>query len=329
MKENKYIVGVERLVDPIEVSNLHFIQNFTGNLPLGVQRKMVQSSAKKTPMMGFVVEPYSYYLGYEIKDIDKASKLLPKGYRLMKSKMYQTDTPKYYGIFGIFNAHTSGFWGLRTEFYLIAEHIESKMISWIIVDYDTNTISYDPKNGIVSPNASGSIFTIDYNGIIHIDIHNEAKDRGLTLQSDITKGNKVPLDKDLWINGNLSIGYGIDKTYKDGERFSLVFDPEEFKEAILIDSKDCNIVENSWFNDIIEESPSTIMCFPYAQHFLSDSPGSHSSITTQKELEEAVKQTDFSLLKVFSTKQIMLMLASFFGISVAINITLLILLFMK
>ena len=45
---------VERLVNPMDVGSLHFIQSFNKLLPKPVQRKLVESSAKNIPYMGFV-----------------------------------------------------------------------------------------------------------------------------------------------------------------------------------------------------------------------------------------------------------------------------------
>ncbi len=101
--------------------------------------------------MGFVVEPYSSFLCYEIADIDKAKSLLPDGFKLIKTKVFENDEPKYYCIFGCFRAHTSAFWGARTEFYIIAEDQKTGLLSWIIVDYDTDTISYDKKMALDRP----------------------------------------------------------------------------------------------------------------------------------------------------------------------------------
>lgn len=329
MKENKFISNVSRLVDPIEVSNIHSVQSLTGSLPLKIQKKLIKSSAKKYPMMGFVVEPYSYYLAYEIKDLKKAEELIPENFELVKTKIYEKDSEKFYGIIGVFNAHTSGFWGLRVEFYIIAKNKDTDLISWIIVDYDTNTISYDPKNGIVGPNASGSIFTIDYDGVIHVDVNNFEKNRSLKLVSDIKNGKPVKLDERLWIEGNLSIGYGKDKTTKNTEVFSLTFQPEEFKEALLIPLDDCDIIQNNWFTDIVFEKPSAIICFPYSQHLLSDSPGNFTLIKNKDELADRVSQIDFDQLSVFSTKEIKMMMKIMFVLLFMINITLLTILILR
>lgn len=323
MKENTFVTGVEQLVDPIEVANLHVIQKVTGSLPISFQRKMAKSGAKTTPYMGFVVEPYSFYLGYEVNDLKKAQAMLPDHFRLAKTTMYDGDIEKYYGIIGVFNARTSGFMGLRVEFYLIAEDLNSGLLSWVIVDYDTNTISYEPKNGFVSPNATGSLFTIDYNGTIHIDVRNNEMHRVLNVQSNIKQAKTKTLPERLWIEGNLSIGYGLHKTIDDSEVFGLKFDPKEFGEALLIDIDQIDIKENNWFSELLENEPSTVLCFPYAQHFLSDAPGSQSNIKNKEELIETINTLDLSQVKVFSTKPIKKLLL--FGVlsSITLNILLL------
>lgn len=326
MKKNNFTVGVEKLLKPVDIGTLHFIQNITGSLPKSIQKKMVASSAKTTPQMGFVVEPYSYFLNYEIKDTEWAKRLLPDGFRLAKTKVLQEDEEKYYGIFGIFNAHTSGFWGLRVEFYMIAEDENTGLLSWIIIDYDTNTISYDPKNALSSPNAENGIFTIDYNGQIHVDVDRDDKTHSLVFQSDIKNGVMKKLDKRLWIEGNLSIGYGRTKSDNKPSVFSLKFDPKEFEQALLIDNKDINIEVNSWFPGLFEEQPTSTLCFPYAQHFLSDSPGAYSLLKNEEELIEEVESVDFSKINSFSTKPFTKGILFGTALSLVVNIGLLALL---
>jgi hypothetical protein len=302
MRDNNFVKGVERLVNPIDVGTIHFIQSFNNKIPKKLQRKMVESSAKITPQMAFVVEPYSYFLAYEIENTEMAERLLPKGFRLTETKIFDDDQPKYYGIFGCFNAHTSGFWGMRVELYLIAEDMKTGLMSWIIVDYDTNTITYDPKYGLSDPNASNSIITVDYDGILYADIKN-TDGRELVFRSDISQGKMKALDKRLWIEGNLSIAYGKNKVEDDPGLFSLTFNPDEFKQALRISHDNLEIEVNNWYPGLFKDVPSEIVCFPYAQHFLSDSPGYASHLETENDLEMAVENTNFDLIKVFSTEK--------------------------
>jgi hypothetical protein len=302
MDTDRFVEGVERLIKPIEVGTLHYMQGFNDMLPTRLQKKIIKKASKATPYMGFVVEPYSYFMCYELRDLERAESYLPEGFKLVKTKIFDDDQPKYYGIFGCFNAHTSGFWGLRVEFYVIAEDETTGMMSWIIVDYDTNTITYDPGSGLSNPNAQDSIMTVDYTGRLLLDIKND-KGRQLRFVSDISRGQSKALDKRLWIEGNLSIAYGTYKSKDDPGKFSLTFDPREFKSALKIEKGDLSISCNDWFPGLFDDEPSQVLCFPYAQHFLSDSPGYSSNIKNEKEMIEKHKKVDFDKIPIFSTEK--------------------------
>jgi hypothetical protein len=328
MNKNAYSKGVERMVNPIEVGALQFLQTFTGQLPKSVQKKLVKTSAKKIPYMGFVVEPYAFFLCYEIKDFEKANKLLPDGFELVKTKIFEDDEPKYYCIFGCFKAHTSAFFGVRVEFYIIAEDKKTGLLSWMIVDYDTNTISFDNKNALRSPNSNKGIITINYSGRLFVDVHNNDGQRGVTLDCDITKGKMTKLDQRLWVEGNLSIGYGNELSAGDVGIFSLIFDPGEVAQALEIPLNAMNLEVNKWYPGMFEEVPSKILCFPYAQHFVSDSPGGESRLNNEAELIKTVESIDFNNLEVFSSKPIKKAILIGIVISSLINSLLLIVLFL-
>lgn len=328
MENNYFAKGVEKLVNPINVGTLHFMQAFNNYVPKAIQKHMVASSGAVTPYMGFVVEPYSYFLCYEIEDIHEAQSYLPEGFRLCKTKIFEDDEAKYYGIFGCFNAHTSGFWGLRVEFYLIAEDISTGLLSWIIVDYDTNTITYDPKNALSDPNAVGSLMTTDYNGVITLDVVNN-RGRKLAFTSDIKEGKMKALDNKLWVEGNLSVAYGKKKADPDSGVFSLIFNPGEFDQALKIPQSALELELNNWFPGLLKNTPSELVCFPYAQHFLSDSPGHSSKIEDEEMLNSVRNNIDFTKINVFSTDSFRKNMLIISGISAVINMLLVIALFKK
>ena len=327
MKKYDFTKEVEKLIDPITVGTIHFIQYFNSLLPKSVQRKVMESSSKKTPYMGFVVEPYSYFLCYEIKDIKYAESLIPDNFELIKTSIFACDEPKYYGIFGFINAHTSAFFGLRVEFYIIALNKLTGLLSWIIIDYDTNTITYDNKNGLRSPNSSGSVITTDYNGNVIADVKNA--NHQFAFISNIKNGVMTNLDQRLWLEGNLSIGYGKNLSKLNGDIFSLKFNPSEVKEALRIDSKDLDITTNTWYPGLLEDSPSEIVCFPYAQHYVSDAPGYASNLKDREELEDSIGKIDFDNIQVFSTTKIRKMFLIGSLISMLIIVILIILLIFK
>lgn len=329
MKRFNFTKGVEKLIDPINVGSLHFMQFFNNLLPKNIQRKLVTSASKKTPYMGFVVEPYSYFLCYEIQDIKKAKSLLPEGFELIKTHIFDNDEPKYYCIFGCINAHTSAFLGLRVEFYIIAEDKKTGLLSWIIVDYDTNTISYDKKQGLMNPNASNSLITINYDGTLIVDVNRNDNSRNLIFESDIKTGVMKSLDQRLWLEGNLSIGYGKSISGNDADIFSLKFDPLEVEKALDIPISSLNMQVNSWFPGLFKDTPSKLVCFPYAQHFISDSPGYSSNLKNKDDLILAVEKVDFEKINVFSTKSFKIMFLVGPIISFLITLSLLIMLFLK
>jgi hypothetical protein len=279
--------------------------------------------------MGFVVEPYSLFLCYEIKDIEKAKSLLPDGFKLIKTKIFADDEPKYYCIFGCVRAHTSAFWGSRTEFYIIVEDQKTGLLSWIIIDYITDTISYDSKNGLASPNSSQSVMTIDYSGTIFIDIQKKDNSHKLKLEVNIEKSEMKNLDQRLWLEGNLSIGYGRNLSDNGADIFALKFEPGEVEKALKIPASNLYLESNTWYHGLFEKDPSQIVCFPYAQHFISDSPGHSSAIKNKNELISAIAVTNFNKIKVFSTKSFKIMFLVGIVVSFTITVILVLLLMLK
>lgn len=329
MNKNNFAKNIEKLIDPITVGSIHFIQPFNQLLPKAIQKKLMESSSKKTPYMGFVVEPYSFFLCYEIIDPEKAKSLLPIGFELIKTKIFTHDEPKYYAIFGCIKAHTSAFWGVRNEFYIIAEDKKTGLLSWIIVDYDTGTISYDDKHGLRPPNAHQAVVTIDYDGTLFVDIQNNDHNRKLIFSANIENGKMNELDQRLWLEGNLSIGHGPNLSDNGPKIFSLKFDPKDVSRALKIPAEDLNIEANSWYPGLFKNTPDQIVCFPYAQHFLSDSPGQASNLKNREELIKAKEAIDFEKIEVFSTKSFKTMILLGTILSIGLTLTLLLLWLLK
>lgn len=302
--KNEFIKNVEKMIDPIEVGTVHFMQSYAKAVPKNVLYKIMKSGAKSNPYMGFVVEPYSFFLSYEITDLEWAKKLIPDNYRLVKSKVLDDDEPNYYCMFGCFNVHTSVFWGTRMEFYIIAENIDTGLLSWIIVDYDTNTISYDEKSGLTAGNTKECILTTTYDGEVIVDIKGKNEDRVLVGSAKIEEGEMKNLDYRLWIDGNLSVTYGRDISKGGGEAFSTIFNPREVATALDIPLEYVNVDVNNWYNGLFDKHPSKAVCFPYAQHYLSDSPGHYSNIKDGSDLKNKYMDFDFSKIPNYSSKSL-------------------------
>ncbi|MFX0033883.1 MAG: hypothetical protein ACFE9P_14585, partial [Candidatus Hermodarchaeota archaeon] len=68
LDDEKFIRNVENLIDPKEVSHLYFFQTFKRLLPRSLFKKLFYRTSKKTPYMGFVIEPYCLFLFFKLKN---------------------------------------------------------------------------------------------------------------------------------------------------------------------------------------------------------------------------------------------------------------------
>jgi len=73
----KYVKNVEQRIEPKNVSAAFQGAEMLRKLPFFIQKLIMKSVTKKDPYMGFVVEPWSLFLSYEIthKDVEH---FLPK-----------------------------------------------------------------------------------------------------------------------------------------------------------------------------------------------------------------------------------------------------------
>ncbi|MGL4382231.1 MAG: hypothetical protein ACRCTA_00765 [Bacilli bacterium] len=329
MPNYEFIKNVEEMIDPIDVGTVSFMQAYAKVIPVSMQNQMIKKGASKSPYMGFVVEPYSLFLCYEIIDVALAQSMIPSNFKLIKTSIFEYDTPKYYCIFGAFNVHTSAFWGTRMEVYFIAEDLNTNLLSWVIVEYDTNTISYDERKGLSAGNTNTCIFTTNYLGDIILDIKNDQKQRVLEVEGNITGGVRKDINQRLWLEGNLSIAYGNSLTSNHNGSFAVMFEPGEVASALDIELEAIKIKANTWFNNLIAPTPSQIACFPFAQHFLSDSPGHYSTILNEEQLVKQLNQLDFTKIPRYSSKPIRDSFRKGQLISISLIIILIILLIIK
>ncbi len=283
----EYIKATELMVTPEKVAAINQVSSFLQKLPLKWQKSIATKGAKKNPYMGFIVEPYSFFLSYEITNTDVAQKLLPEGYRIVPTSMFSATKPRPSVIIGAFNIHTSVFWGSRVELYLIAENIKTGLLSWIILDYETNTNSYDPGQGFIGATTSRSVVTTSYKGEVIIDVEGAKTGHRLALSAPATQGKLSLLNQRLWIEGNLSVDYG--GSLKDGasDPFGLIFDPKEMESALNIPLETVNVEINTVCGSFIAANPFEAGCFPFAQHFVTTSMPVGTSMKNAQDLEDA------------------------------------------
>jgi hypothetical protein len=285
----RFIKVTEKMVIPEKVATVTQGSSMLRKLPLRFQRYIVDRGARTNPYMSFIVEPYATFLSFEILNSAVIEQLLPPNYSLYPSAMFNGTLKRPCAIVSAFNVHTSVFWGSRVEFYIIAENCKTGLLSWIISKYESNTHSYDPSQGFIGPSTLHSVITTSYLGEIIIDVVSARSKDSLVLVADMKNGELNELDQRLWVEGNLSVDYG-GELQKSTKPFSLVFDPKEMTSALNIPLNDISICTNTFGAGALDLKPFEVACFPYAQHFVTTSVPTATSMKTANDLENAVTE---------------------------------------
>lgn len=282
-----FITRTEAMVSPRDVGKLYQRAEMLAKLPIPLQQWIVDRAGGDAEI-GFVVEPYCFFLAHEIVDEAAATALLPPDYELAPSAIFEGTAPRHCGILGAFNVHTSVFWGSRVELYVIARNTRTGMLSWIICDYESNTISYDPGQGFSGATTSRSVITTSHRGEVIVDVQSAERPNLLTCVAGLEAASMHPLDQPLWIEGNLSVDYGGRLMEPDSTPFGLVFDPGEMERALRVPLDAVTIEANTFGASFLDPEPFESACFPYAQHFLTTSFPEESAIRDRAGLEAAV-----------------------------------------
>lgn len=290
--------GTEKLVSPTNVGTVTYLQKKISRLPLCLQKRIVKAATKKADKMSFIVEPYAFFLFYEVLSPDKLQRHLPKSFVPAKSAIFEGDKKKFYGLVDLFRLHTSVFWGARAESYIITRNIETGLLSWTILDYMSDTISYDEKFGLKSPDAKEAIITTTCGSGFVADIKRTGTKISASCTASLKNAKTKKLNEELWIEGNTSISYSNELGGANGGLFSLTFLPEEMNEALEVPLKDIKEAKVEWTPEVFSEGKlERAVCFPFAQHMLSDSPGNQTYYGSKAALEKAASKIDFDKIK--------------------------------
>jgi hypothetical protein len=287
-ERHTFIRITEKSVTPAKVAKVFQGAELLRRLPRTLQQKIMENGARTDPYISFIVEPYSLFLAYEVVDEEQLTRLLPANYELVSSSMFQDSGERKCVIIGAFNVHTSVFWGNRLELYVIARNKATGLVSWIIHEYETNTISYDPGRGFVAPGTKHSVLTTSFLGEVILDVEGKESRNVIQVNANVGRGESRKLNRTLWIEGNFSVDYGSKLSDVKTKPFGLIFDPAEMDEALALPTEDVEIVNNTLFQGIIGKTPFEVCCFPYAQHFYTTSIPSEHKIQDEGDLENEI-----------------------------------------
>lgn len=309
--DERFIKRVEGLIDPAEVCDLNCIQRFRRLMPASLFKRLLLRTSKRYPYIGFVIEPYAVFLFFRLKDLERARSLLPARYELVETRITADGEPGFYHGMGIFNTKGSTFWGTRLESYLIARDRETGLISWIFLDILSNTLIALPKLGVADRNCEKAVHTTNAKGDLFIEVEESASGRRLALRGNITAGVRKALDRDLWIGGNTSIAYAEKLSGGDDRPFAVIFDPAEVDTALEIPTADVRISANDLAPDLAETELRQVLCFPFTQHYIADSPGCRTYVRDEPDMiakyEELAGKEE---LRTFSTGGIKKLMAA-------------------
>ena len=283
----KFVKDTEDMISPKDVGLLYQRAEMLRKLPIPLQRWIVARASKEDTSIGFVVEPYAFFLSYEITDLDWAQSQLPAPYRVVPAAMFEDVEPRPCAILGAFNLHTSVFWGSRVEFYLIAEDTRTGMLSWVICDYESNTINYDPGEGFSGASTRHSVVTTSHRGDVIVDVGSGERDHHLESVASVIGAPMRPLEQRLWIEGNLSVDYGGRLMNDESIPFGLIFDPDEVAQALHIPLDAVEVTSNTFAPGRLAASPYEAACFPFAQHFRTTSFPKATPVHDRDALTEA------------------------------------------
>ncbi|MBN1335071.1 MAG: hypothetical protein JXB39_03825 [Deltaproteobacteria bacterium] len=280
-----FVRKTESLVKPVDSTAISFLGAFNKFLPIKTQRSIMEKGSRSIPYMGFIVDPYCFFLSYPVTDRTVAQAMLPEGYELADTSIFEDEAKQPTVIISAFSVRTSVFTGMRLECYLIARNRATGRVAWIITDYETNTLSNDPKNGFCGYSCDPAFFTTTPYGEISAEAVNEKTQNRYSVRADLTGGRMRELDQALWVEGNMAVDYGGRLKDPSSAPFSLLFDPVLMKEALEIPLDGVKIVENTLMKGIIDGAhPSCAACFPYAQHFVIRQDLGDQVIATSEDL---------------------------------------------
>jgi hypothetical protein len=247
--------------------------------------------------------------------------MLTDRYELAKTKFFEDDEPDYYMGLGNLSTRASSFWGTRQEAYLIATDKTTGLLSFIFIDILSNTLIAEPSKGVADPNCKKAFFTTNSKGEVFLDIQETKTNRKLSLTGCIKNGKMRELDQRLWLMGNTSISYSKKLAKGDDHPFAVIFDPAEVAEALDIPPEDIHIIENTLFPGLAEPELSKVVCFPFAQHYIADSPGCYTTVKDRDDLISKYNEiANYKNFKTFSARTIVREVSIVFAIAILIAI---------
>ena len=105
--------------------------------------------------MNFNLNKDSLWISYTLNCnfYNKINKMIPDTHKLTKCRIFEEDKKDYRLFFNIFEVNTPFFTGNRLEVVTLAKEKLTQDISFVVIDCFTNSMHWDPINGIQKANS--------------------------------------------------------------------------------------------------------------------------------------------------------------------------------
>lgn len=217
------------------------------------------SNSLNIKSMKFNLNKDSLWLSYPLKktSFKDINKLIPKSHTIAKCKIFKEDKLDYRIFFNYFDVETNFFSGTRLEIITIAINNYDKKPSFIILDCFTDTISWNPIDGIQKANCK--IKKKITNSKYDIIINNLNNTENLLLLNS----SKSSIYKSVLKNFSIIPNY-ICYFQNFDTGFKLSFNENQINKKVII-LKDISL-ENNIFKKYIKEL-EYIFIFPQKMNF--------------------------------------------------------------
>lgn len=103
------------------------------------------------------VQKQSTWLAYNMKNIDDMHSHIPKGTEIVPMRILSADIAAPKLLFNVYESVSPFFRGVRLEVVTMVRQIQTpRKVHFVVLECLTNTIQWDPCNGIQWPNADAS-----------------------------------------------------------------------------------------------------------------------------------------------------------------------------
>ena len=193
--------------------------------------------------MKLSIKPFSLWLAYNVKDPQYLQTLIPPSLKLSTLKLLSDDVKSEYKLlFNAYDVKSQWMTGHRVDIQTLAVDKITNTPHLVVLDCISNTIQWDPINGITLPNINFArdqkkSNTKKYDFNLHVW---NGKNR-IAIRADRTGKRKI--QRRFAVDANLKCYFG---SYDHG--FDMDFDHESIMNPVTLLNTD-NIVNTFW-NDV-------------------------------------------------------------------------------